>query len=480
MLREINIQAVQPIVQAVEEQRNVLGVFPNTPLAELASLSIPALPITEATDMTQLLRGVVNQPEHGETHGEMLDIAVEAIATSVRKQMKFARGVVLPAVSNIITEIKNTIGEREPSPWQIEQADLSELVECEAIRSLVDRYGSDTDTLQNAVVTFPIITDEASLLSLLETGSSSVNTKLLDLIAAKPTGWILSVYNAFFRGEGGEYVYDAMKRKSHRPTTGSKTRIGSSDDYAVALILAMNMIEADPLPESNMSLADYRRQCSEVQKAAATLLSASYRQFDKFCQTEVVIINAGMDRNTITVFGPMYRKFLENYTAEVVIGQCLLTPAGSRITAPVLAENANQCLLRYKRWVSTFEDGRNDRLVSQIPTLLVKLTSDYIRELPDADNCCGLEREEMIYTLIDLVKQVDPRDWLECLYPTARKVICKAIWSSHSALGLLEAIDQLSETLGSDVDVRVLAYHAVRRLVVAHVGSMLTLELNRS
>lgn len=480
MIREINLQAANRVLSQVDTNL-VFGVVPETPLAHLATMSIPAVDVSEQDSVEQTVRGVVNQSEGADDHSHLMDVSAKAIADSVGRQMRFTRNVVLPAVSTIVSTISNTIGEREPSPWTIESVDFSALVESESVRSLVDDWAGSDDGLQLVVDTFPEVVDETALLSLLETGSQSTNQLILDVIATKPTGWVLSVYNRYFRGvsEASNFVYDAMRRKAHRSVSTSATKLGDSDDLAIALILAMNMGNADPLPNAEMSLSTYRRLCAQVQNTTATQLSTCYKTYDKFTTTEVVIVNTGMVKNIITVFGPMYRSFLEKCTVECIIGYALLNPNANRITVSVLLEDTTSCQLRYSRWLSTWESQHSDRLKGTIPQLVVKHVSDYIRSMTDDQNCIGLSHDEMIYNLVDLVKHIDPRSWLDQLYPTVRMVMGKAIWPGHSAVGILEAIDQLSETLGQEIEPRVLAYHAIRRLVVAHVASMITVDMHR-
>lgn len=479
MIREINFQAATRVLEQLDSKL-VFGVVPETPLAHLASMSVPAIDIAEGTDIPKAVRAVVNQSEGSDDHSHLMDVSAKTVADSVGSQMRFTRNVVLPAVSQIVSSISNTIGEREPSPWSIDSIDFSALVESEAVRSLVDRWAGADDGLHLAVDSFPE-TDEAALTGLLETGSQSANQMILDLIASKPAGWIVSVYEQYFRGKSSsdDFVYDNMRRKAHRAVASSSTKLGNSDALAVALILAMNMGNSDPLPNAQMSLSEYRRFCSQVQNTTASQLSSCYKAYEKFLTTEVLIISTGMTKNLITVFGPVYRKFLESNTVEVIVGYALLNPSANRVTAQVVLQDAQQATLRYSRWLATFDGQRDERLVGTIPQLVVKEVSDYIRSMTDDTNCCNRTQDEMIYTLVDCVKHIDPKMWLNQLYPTVRKIMGDAIWPGHSAVGILEAIDQLSETLGQDIEPRVLAYHAIRRLVVAHIASMVTVDAYR-
>lgn len=480
MIREINFQAATRVLEQLDSKL-VFGVVPETPLAHLASMSVPAFDIAEGTDIAKAVRGIVNQSEGSDDHSHLMDVSAKAISDAVGRQMRFTRNVVLPAVSQIVSSISNTIGEREPTPWSITSIDFSALVESEAVRSLVDRWAGADDGLHLVVDSFPELTDEVSLLALLETGSQSANQMILDLIATKPTGWVLSVYEQYFRGKANadDFVYDNMRRKAHRAVASSSTKLGDSDALAIALILAMNMSNGDPLPNAQMSLSEYRRLCAQVQNTTASQLSSCYKAYEKFLTTEVLIISTGMTKNLITVFGPVYRKFLESNTVEVIVGYALLNPSANRVTAQVVLQDAQQATLRYSRWLATFDGQRDERLIGTIPQLVVKEVSDYIRSMTDDINCCNRTQDEMIYTLVDCVKHIDPKLWLNQLYPTVRKIMGDAIWPGHSAVGILEAIDQLSETLGQDIEPRVLAYHAIRRLVVAHIASMFTVDAYR-
>lgn len=396
------------------------------------------------------------------THDVVSEEAVELIAPAIGAHFQFARHVVNPAIRQIVAAISDVVGQRAPL-HNLSQYSLSQVHGSPMTDDLINRYAGSP--LQPVVLFghFPDMS-EAELMELLKTGSSSLDSDILDMVSARPTGWLNDVYLRYFR-QNDEF---------------NQTReIDRADELLVVHLWCLKF-DNNPPAQTSMSLAEYNQRITALQAQSGNALVDIYRRWDRLVTNGTLVwkfpptsqVLASDKDGAVVVVGPVYQRFVsEGGSPEVVFGSAVSDRAAN--VADLLSKR-EQYLTEYNRFVDRQVNYRNSSIGktarSELANLVSKLILDPASGLPEGCDVAAIQK--LAAEKIALIKD---HELIEDTYRQVRWVLGTSVYVHTNALEILETIDAVIEQKPDLAPGRA-ATNAAIRLVVKYLLSQVSIR----
>tara|TARA_B100001057_G_scaffold463613_1_gene517774 strand:+ start:18459 stop:19832 length:1374 start_codon:yes stop_codon:yes gene_type:complete len=320
MITRQSVTSIYSLAQVAEQNGLIILPQATTPLAVLGDA------LGEFTLGESVEESVIGASERKDVAGEKayavaIDEMVDIAAGAVQRQLKFAREIVRPVVTDAFEKVTAHLDQVPVSTLRnsIVEVQLPEVYLESGLSDMVDRFKTQP---QLELTPLGNIMPELSAEDLIErckTGMSRIDEKLKSMIEASP-GIVSRVYDEYFLGKLSQ---DAVE--------GSRY-----SEIVVAFVLARNLNMN--VPEGvNEELAFYReRTAFFIAEFGRRVFQALRRQERIERQNDIIdyMPPADFAGAEIRVNASVYRRYLkEGGTPEAIIGACL-----RGISRPVYAD----------------------------------------------------------------------------------------------------------------------------------------------
>lgn len=462
MLSKNSISRAASVVASLESAV-VLTPIEGTPVDQVVTETmVGAIGIDAPAEEKIHLGSMAENPLNVVTHDVVSEEVIELVAPAIGEHFRFARHVVNPAIRNIVAVLAEAVGQRAPL-HNVSQFGLAQAHANPVCDDLINRYaGADLQPVA-MFSHFPEKT-EAELTELLKTGSSTFDTDMLDLVAARPVGWLNGVYSKYFR-EGGEF---------------DQTRdISRADDLLVVHLWCMQF-DNNPPAGTMMSLEDYNQRITALQAQSGNTLVDVHRRWDRLVTNgtlvwkyppQAAVLSSDKD-GAVIVIAPVWQRFIaEGGCPEIVFGASV-TDRNANVVD--LLTNRDQYLKEYNRFVDRQTAQRNAQLGKLVRAELSNQVSKLILSpeagLPENTDIAAMQRlaAERIAVLKD-------HELVENTTREVRWVLGTSLYAHTNALEILETVDKVIEDNPGMSPSRA-ATKAAIRLVVKHLMSQLSIR----
>jgi len=310
MISRQSVTSIYSLAQVAEQTGTVVLPMADTPLAVLNS-AIGTLPKAEDIDVALVAasesKDVLGEQEHSQAIDELVSIAAEA----VQKQLKFARELVRPTVTDVFERVSKHLDE---APLQelrnsIVEVSMPPVYNVAGLQDMVDRFKSqpqlELSPLGNIM---PEISAE-DLIARVKTGMSSVDKELTILVESS-ADIVTRVYDEYFLGKGDYF-------------SGS----GSYQAEAVVAFVLARSFNMNVPDGVTADLAYFRERTGYFVAEFGRRIFQNLRRAERINRQNDMIEHmppASATGADIRVHAEVYRRFIkEGGKPEAIIGACL-------------------------------------------------------------------------------------------------------------------------------------------------------------
>lgn len=290
-----------------------------TPIGELNNLSLHPfadqleVPEGENREVFELVKASSTQLQGmALTHDVRQTEVAKMFSQTLFERLTVLRETVIPAVETIASKVQMSIQERFPTMLEIKTLPVSDVYYSRLISEFLKNYPAE---LVRDATTLNGLSDrdETEIAKLLNTGVTSLNQFIVDVIASHPTNWLEEIYQRYFQAG------DRMKINTRFDPVSGYSLL---DEMLIVHVLARS-IQANNVVDAgiNMSLNEYNLALANLIVATGSTLNRCIQRLTLAKQAGVVV--AFVDRNSgITyVYGDAYDQYLQQGgLPEAVLG----------------------------------------------------------------------------------------------------------------------------------------------------------------
>lgn len=464
----------------------VVTAAPNTVLSELVRLSNSELvsivgernstneddilPYEELADnLVVLTQGSLEQPSQ---HDQCLDNVVSDISKAVSAHISFAKNVVAPTVlsfkENIETELDKLHQLDPSSEFNIEVADIPEILRDKTFTSILSRYESKTPIPPESL---PYIKGKTleDILALLPYGEAETDTLIQKWINTKNQEFYLKVWNSFF-------AYDFNLPYYQLEDTLNLDVYESCDLGLTLYLIANKLYNSDP-QMSDISLADYQNRLAQIRDYGGALVQKALAKAELTERNKIMVLQLLPEKKLCKVAGHLYREWLaKDGRAEYILG--MLVSGNRYLTADAIDENKDQLADHWSSYLTYYNAAENNKKFSMLKDTLELVFNNMLTDLSEEEKEFELSnptyRTNIAKYLKEELSHLKMQD-LTDLNKISLKLIARVRFYYTSAYKILSAIEQAS-IVNPNIEVREAALLATVEYVVDYIAEQMSLQ----
>lgn len=435
---------------------------------------------TQGVSVESAVTGVEETADDGESgfspHEAAVSDATELLMSGLIKQFSYVRNTVLPTIGHISDDVLARVKDTEPKEYDIVQYEASDLVKSSVVREIVSKYKQSAE-LRTIIKNGPE-RDAAHLINKMKTGVPELDEALASSIALYGEDVIVSLYNAFFRGE---YVRDGSELQNQiynilqRGTNGTYVITGVGVQYTdlpILLYFLVDSLVTDPLEGTGLGLQEYENALTALRNQTGLLANRTITNYENDIKTGTLIIRRpitgeGMNfrkgDGQIIVFGEVYRQLLaQDIGAEVVIGGATMTEAYRQASQYV--KNKDVFLANWNTAVKNRESFSRRSILTRISDALIESSANRIRALPDDQFPAGVDRLALVAGLREKISDIPTffREWdiqeTPNVYALVEEKVCHHLFPFVDAKDIIDGINKEME--GGETEVKIAVFYA--------------------
>lgn len=480
MLRNTAIAAIKPAIEQCKQRNKHLVAVVGSPLDELVIANAPTMVTVgmESASLDDYIEAVKPDGENDIEHATLVDHFSSTIAAKIIKQKTLAKDVVIPAISKVYEDVRTSV--------DLDFAINADLVKFELPASVV--HYQITDMIEESLPTnqptpkefgalsgFPALTEEQIIEMLGVTANRNFHECLIEDIASKPIGWVVGVYEDYFRDTPVELYLGKNKRKFLANNNEALALV-------VALLIACNF-EDNP-PSVNLTLSEYNAIMSSFKRGIYTALDSIIRSYSRNCNSRIVIdygSSTGDLTNNKGMIIAVYKSAYEEYiklggTSETIIGAILakraMHPSGRDLSVQSLIEHKKTHADFYSSYLRKQGDLHLQRVPDEIRSVLLKSMSEFIQSMTIEQNVMQLDKDEMLKVVRNYVMELNGYSLANETYLWTKNTLIDVCYPKTSMGKILAGIDKaMIEDPTQDINKGV--YHATLALAAEYVASQI-------
>jgi len=370
-------------------------------------------------------------------HDIQMDDCSELVADAVRKHIAYARTVVTPVILDMVERV-TTAQKNSPS--------ISSLLGLEVVvwnppAPLTNNNFAGSLREYEGVAfieaNFPFTLEAKSfeeLVTLMETGKSSVDTDIRAWAAAKGADFFLGVWAEAFQNMLRKEV-GGRPRTFYEMTSHSET----GADFALAVFLLARRLIEDPPENTGLALQAYKEGMAAFRDQAALRLNAVLSELER--DTNVGRLVRNISGKVTIVSGPVYKAWIEqDGSNEILFGNMLSnTPM---YTVDQINGQAAALRAYWHRHETATVLTENAARLNRDLALLRKVFIEQLHELTDP-NEANQQNITIITRLFDKELGMVTKDDFKNLRTLCMRLICRSRFYQTDAEFILESGDAI-------------------------------------
>jgi hypothetical protein len=464
----------------------VVSAAPNTVLSELVRLSNNELVSVMgernstsesdimpyemlAENLAMFTQGSLEEPS---LHDQCLDSVVTDISKAISVHISYAKNVVAPTVLAFKDSIQSELDKLQhldpSSEFNIEVADIPDILKDKTFTSILSRYASKTPIPPETILNINNKNLD-DILALLPYGEAETDTLIQKWINTKNQEFYLKVWNSFFGyNEHIEYyqVEDTLNLDVYE-----------SCDVGLALYLIANKLyNSDPQMDT-IPLADYQNRLAQIRDFGGALVQKALAKSDLTERNKIMVLQLLPEKKLCKVAGHLYRDWLaKDGRPEYILGMLI---SGNRyLTADAIDENKDQLLEQWTSYVTYYNAAENNKKFSLLKDTLELTFNNMLNDLSEEEKEFELNnpayRTNIAKYLKEELSHLKMQD-LTDINKLALKLIARVRFYYTSSYKILSAIEQAS-IVNPNIEVREAALLATVEYVVDYIAEQMSLQ----
>ena len=285
-----------------------LNVLSRHPWAERLTVPERVEPL-----VNEVVRATSTQePGMSMTHDVRETEVVKMFSQTLFNRLVTLREEIIPLVETVASRVNQNVVEEIPETWAIEPLPFQELYRSKLFAEFLSAYPA---TLIRDASTLSGLSDrtEEEISGLLNTGSTSLNELIVEIIAKYPSNWLREVYEKYFKA-------GAPSKINTRFNPFLSWAI--LDELIIVHILA-RVIQAKGVIDSTiaMSLNDFQAALGEMIVATGSTINRCLVQLVDFSNAKLLAFNVDRTTSTVYVLEDNYNAFIQDGgTPDALIG----------------------------------------------------------------------------------------------------------------------------------------------------------------
>lgn len=444
MLTPEALDVVLPLAERCDRNNFIVMPMQGTPLGELVreTRSAPefAQQIGDGSYVLDLklvtsIANAINPLYNANQHTESLQRLGSSIGKALAGQISFIQTTVKPTVEDLALRVGEILANQSVSSllgMEVIVNECPEVMVNNGFLGMIDKYFDvPFDNLQ-LTLNLPDQTGD-ELKELLKTGSSNVDGDVESLIADVGVPFLCDIYGSVFqcRQEG----LDSRGSPTLRQLMASA---GSGRNAAIIIFLLASRLFEKPLPGTEMSERMYENALADVRGQAGAQLCRFAEQMRSSEKTGALIVS--YSTTTVTVDGPLYKKFLEaGGDNEILFGNLL---SGS---PEILSDNIMQKAARFKTaWASHCNMIKGIEATKKFDVTKEAFLTVFRQQLneiqEDATEGAANNADTVMQKFCEELDDVREAD-MSCLFTLAMKLTCRSRFATTHAEQILSSME---------------------------------------
>lgn len=416
-------------------------------------------PIMKAIDDISLI-----PPEACTEHTKIMDGFVADLVEAVGKHYAYARGVVTPAVNEMIERVQLTFEKKvDPSAaFKIVQVNPPEpLLDMSLVESIrpFSKFGGE---FQGRLFNLPPVNKE-ELLSLLLTSNQVLDDKI--------TAWYLN-------------NVDKVQEAYTNYFTSEVSPLAASKDFHETCFLTVYLISRklfdNPVPNSGKSLVEWQEACAVYRNHAAEELARILDKYHRYDTNGTLVMDYVTDNklNVIYVYAPVYKAWIDNGGENEILFGLAIDDKEKSYLLNIINSKKEQALRKWNSYVSFAKvENSNDNFNRFIETIkhafyysLNKRTqeeTEVVKEIPNY-------QETVDRLLKEQLANITGTD-INNVSTICARITCRVRYFYNESEKILFAINKAIE-LNPNIDVREAALLSQIEYVYDYIAEQMQLS----
>jgi hypothetical protein len=397
-------------------------------------------------------------------HDKVMDEVTSVCVRTVQGMMQHARGVVAPAVSELVEKTCDTLRSMSVSsllgmnvvPWNPPAP-----MQLAAFETMVEKYAGVAYDSPLMKMRAPTITCQ-EIIELMHTGAGTLDAAIDDWAAVKGETFFNAIWLNVFQitpvaaGERartfGDIVEDAK----------------NGLDSAVAIFLiARKMVEAGALPGTEMSAPAFENMAAELRNQAAGVISRAFEglktiekagQLVRKIEGPVTYVNERVYRAWIDAGG----------TNEVLFGNSLQDTPNATVTQ--INEKSEELKAAWQRHSTITATLESNKRFARTKEILAKHFSDQLSAIVDGEEATEGNRYTVLKLFEAELSKVRQEE-MEDLWGLALRLVCRSRFFRTDAEKILSSIERVKKA-NPTVDVR----EAAAAAMIEYIGQWIAAQ----
>lgn len=468
----INI-AINAAYQLADKGLTVVAA-PNSMLAELTRLSVPAMPV-ELIDVQEEKRVETFvksfDEDYGSQHSATQDQLVEELSQLVNKHISFARNIVKPSVlhfAETIQKFQNDYRVKDPaSDFEIVQLNFPAIIEDESFKDSIEKYVGKTSLTPESLLKLDTV-DETTLSGMLVTGADRLDKLVHEWISNKSECFLKNIWNDFFDKQAYAGAFESA--------LGPNNFEGA--DIALAVFLIATHLSNNVPAVTNMTLVQYNKTIGQYLQYAGSAIarrSDVNKAYNGVAKT--LVVAKDQLNKKIYVNSPIYREWLASGGDNtILLGQ--LVSGGDAVTLSSVTSNAEKFKADWERYYLFAKSGDVNKALKDFKDMLLLSFVEDLRNLAPEEQDYITKNSSHINTAIELATQIvdgiQSSD-MNAINDIALKMVAQARFHYTSAYAILNDINQAA-VINPNIDVREAALLAITNYLSDYVAAQLSVK----
>ena len=237
------------------------------------------------------------------THDVRETEVVKMFSQTLFKRLSVLREDIIPLVETVASRVNQSVVEEIPETWEIEPLPFQAIYRSKLFAEFLSAYPA---TLIRDASTLSGLSErtEEEIVALLNTGSTSLNELVVEIVAKYPSNWLKEVYEKYFKA-------GAPSKVNTRFNPFLSWAI--LDELIIVHILA-RVIQAKGVIDSTiaMSLNDFQVALGELIVATGSTINRCLVQLIDFANAKLLAVNIDRTTSTIYVLEDNYNAFIQD------------------------------------------------------------------------------------------------------------------------------------------------------------------------
>lgn len=434
-----------PYAMALSESNSKVMARQNTMVGELTRNSnLHVLGMVDAdqlSDEGSFFRTLESVSEGDKTassvHDKLMEQYVDMVSKAINGHLLVAKTMVIPEIKDFAEEVTDRLAK---APVQLAEdtvrllvRDVPEFLASSDIADELERYEGVTNTDRPvSVLSMDASVDNEPYLEEMLTGDKSTDEMIRQWVSSFDTLDILcDVWTDFFKP--GTPLPNRYKSE------GNLDAFSRMERMAVLFLFCLGLLKKDPPPDMPVTITQYKSGISFLRDYAGVTLYNMLKILGRYNKTGIMVVSKNTDDNTVAVYGPTYRTWLQKGgTVEAILGYFISDSSSSTVSA--ISDKQKDYENAWNSYRAIYNARMNSSAFTRFKDVLIlefeKAMNDpteaerkYAASVSDYRN----RAESVFYQELGLLKPEDMND----IYNTALKLIGKAKFYFTSAYDII-------------------------------------------